>query len=139
MTKFQTLNFMSLDSFHALLDEKDDEISRLRTIIQNHEADLAVMRSALQLAKEVTSNGFLPNPHTKRFDMTHFDVHATIDKALSTSAGKAYQERMEEAVRLLGEVKWHDRAYVFDHVNNDESGWAQRRDTLLEQLKGGKP
>lgn len=95
---------MSLDSFHALLDEKDDEISQLKSVIQNHESAFAEMRQALQLAKEVTSNGFLPNPHTNRFDRTHFDVHATIDLALSTNSGKSLLERLKRYETALEEL-----------------------------------
>ena len=45
---------------------------------------------ALQLAKDVTSHGFLPNPNTGRFDQTHFDVHSVIDAALSSTCGSGY-------------------------------------------------
>lgn len=38
---------------------------------------------ALQLAKDVTSHGFLPNPKTGSFTKTHFDVHQVIDDALA--------------------------------------------------------
>lgn len=85
--------------------QKHDELAvkfgELLVKVTEKEAEAAVLRSALQLAKEVTSNGFLPNPHTKRFDMTHFDVHTTIDKALSTTAGQSLLDQLEELKRDL--------------------------------------
>ncbi len=59
------------------------ELTQLRQENESLRQALVKAKGALHLAKEVTSNGFLPNPNTKRFDMTHFDVHATIDDALS--------------------------------------------------------
>ena len=120
---------------NQIVDTLVSEVQSLRTRLAEVEADAAVMRSALLLAKDVTSNGFLPNPNTKRFDMTHFDVHETIDKALSTSAGKSLLAQMEEAERREKEAAWLlDPSRSFPRMVADDY-WLTRRDTLLEQLK----
>lgn len=83
----------------------NEELALVREQLRQSESSAAVIREALQLAKEVTSNGFLPNPNTKRFDMTHFDVHATIDKALSTTAGQSLLDQLEEAERRVKQLE----------------------------------
>lgn len=84
-----------------LENERDDLAAKLLA----SEAGGAEMRKALKLAKEVTSHGFLPNPHTGKFNQTHFDVHSIIDKALSTTFGQSFLAERERLRELLAYVR----------------------------------
>lgn len=77
-------NEMGVSNYSVNYDEYEvvKQVEQLRD-------DLKQCTEALILAKQVTSNGFLPNSNSGRFDKTHFDIHSLIDKALSLPSVQA--------------------------------------------------
>jgi len=81
--------------------------------IKELEAEAAALRGVLHLAKEMTRAGYHANPY-HGLEHTHFDLHAAIDNALSSSAGKALIDRLErlqdaldKAVRIMEGISSH--------------------------------
>lgn len=124
-------------------------IKELEKQLAQSESSAAAMRGVLHLAKEMSQPGYHANPY-RGLEHTHFDLHAAINNALSTTAGTdllAKLERYEKALTFYSDSKRWEKCYAVGGIcdsiedgdpmmvflDGEDHPWSVAREALGEQ------